>query len=54
MKRKFVLGIVAVLCIAVCLLTSSLFKITEEDEALYSAYRKQTFRNNKHPITGCL
>lgn len=46
MKRKFVLGITAILCVSVCLLTPSLFNISEEDEALYNAYKKQTFHNN--------
>lgn len=51
MKKKFVLGITALICLAICLLTPSLFKITEEDEALYNAYRHQTYRDNTMSAT---
>lgn len=54
MKRKFVLGVIAILCLATCFLSASLFKITEEDEAMYDAYRKQTFRNNSTTATSII
>lgn len=44
-SNRFVLGVTAIMCVGVCLLASSVFKLSEEDEAAYDSYRKQSYQN---------